>query len=71
MRGAGVTRFENDFPPGSDMVREIMSGPQAAERMEFVVFGRRAVDENYVSQGLPLPDAMSVSTGRSFSLLKR
>ncbi|KAK9371609.1 uncharacterized protein V1513DRAFT_455154, partial [Lipomyces chichibuensis] len=34
MRGAGEPIFETDFPPGSDMVGEILSGPQATERME-------------------------------------
>jgi len=32
MRGAGEPVFEYDFPPDSDMVGEIMSGPRAAER---------------------------------------
>ena len=40
MRGAGEPCFETDFPPGSDMMGEIMSGPKAAERMEFELFGR-------------------------------
>jgi len=42
MREAGEPVFECDFPPGSDMVGEIMSGPRAAERMEFELFGRLA-----------------------------
>ncbi|KAG0133747.1 hypothetical protein HOY82DRAFT_584337 [Tuber indicum] len=29
-----------DFPPGSDMIGEIMSGPKATARMEFELFGR-------------------------------
>ncbi|KAK9318733.1 HNH endonuclease-domain-containing protein [Lipomyces orientalis] len=33
MRGAGEPIFETDFPPGSDMVGEILSGPEAAKRM--------------------------------------
>lgn len=28
MKGAGEPIFENDFPPGSDMVGSIISGPQ-------------------------------------------
>ena len=40
MRGAGEPVFEVDFPPGSDMMGEIMSGPMAAERMEFKLFSR-------------------------------
>ena len=43
MKGAGEPVFECDFPPGSDMMGEIMSGPMAAERMEFELFSRMAV----------------------------
>ena len=43
MRGTGEPVFECDFPPGSDMMGEIMSGPIAAERMEFELFSRMAV----------------------------
>ena len=42
MRGVGEPVFEYDFPPGSDMVGDIMAGPRAAERMEFELFGRLA-----------------------------
>lgn len=42
MRGAGEPRFEHDFPPGSDIVRDILCGPKAAERMEFELFNRLA-----------------------------
>ena len=42
MRGAGEPIFENDFPPGSDMVGEVLGGPKAAERMEFELFSRLA-----------------------------
>ena len=42
MRGAGEPIFEHDFPPGSDIVGQILSGPKAAERMEFEVFSRLA-----------------------------
>ncbi|KAK9341968.1 hypothetical protein V1522DRAFT_417645 [Lipomyces starkeyi] len=34
MRGEGESVFEFDFPDGSDMVAEILSGPRAGERME-------------------------------------
>ncbi|KAK9312805.1 HNH endonuclease-domain-containing protein [Lipomyces starkeyi] len=34
MRGAGEPSFETDFPPGTDMIGEILSGPAAAKRME-------------------------------------
>ncbi|PUU79019.1 hypothetical protein B9Z19DRAFT_1047514 [Tuber borchii] len=40
MKGAGEACFETDFPPGSDMIGEIMSGAKAAERMEFELFTR-------------------------------
>ena len=43
MRGAGEPCFETDFPPGSDILREIREGPKAAERMEFEIFQRFAV----------------------------
>jgi len=42
MRGAGEPIFECDFPPGSDMIGEIMSG-LVAERMGFELFSRMAV----------------------------
>ena len=40
MRGAGEPIFEHDFPPGSDIVGDILHGPKAAERMEFELFSR-------------------------------
>ncbi|KAK9327481.1 HNH endonuclease-domain-containing protein [Lipomyces starkeyi] len=40
MRGAGEPSFEMDFPPGTDMMGEILSGPQAAKRMEAELFSR-------------------------------
>ncbi|PUU83146.1 hypothetical protein B9Z19DRAFT_1039877 [Tuber borchii] len=46
MKGAGEPCFETDFPPGSDMIGEIMSGPKAAERMEFELFSRLNAIEN-------------------------
>ncbi|KAK0724110.1 glycoside hydrolase superfamily [Lasiosphaeris hirsuta] len=42
MKGAGEPNLEHDFPPGSDMMGEIRSGPKAAERMEFELFNRLA-----------------------------
>ena len=42
MRGEGEPVFECDFPHGSDIVGEIMSGPKAGERMEFELFTRLA-----------------------------
>ena len=40
MKGAGEPIFEDDFPPGSDMMGQILRGPKAAERMEFELFSR-------------------------------
>ncbi|KAK9241663.1 HNH endonuclease-domain-containing protein [Lipomyces tetrasporus] len=40
MRGAGEPSFEMDFPPGSDMMGEILSGQEAAKRMEAELFSR-------------------------------
>jgi hypothetical protein len=42
MRGAGEAHFEHDFPPGSDIVGDVLNGPRAAERMEFELFSRLA-----------------------------
>jgi hypothetical protein len=42
MKGAGEPIFEHDFPPGSDMMGQILKGPRAADRMEFELFGRLA-----------------------------
>lgn len=39
-RRAREPLFETDFPPGSDMLRDIRNGPKAAERMEAELFGR-------------------------------
>jgi hypothetical protein len=41
-RGTGEPNFDQDFPPGSDMVGEILSGPRGPERMEFELFSRFA-----------------------------
>ncbi|KAK9234188.1 HNH endonuclease-domain-containing protein [Lipomyces kononenkoae] len=40
MRGAGEPVHEFDFPPGTDMIGDILSGPQAAQRMEAELFSR-------------------------------
>jgi len=46
MKGTGEPLFEIDFPAGSDEMGEIISGPKAAERMEFELFGRLAFFDN-------------------------
>ncbi|RPA89459.1 hypothetical protein L873DRAFT_1721768, partial [Choiromyces venosus 120613-1] len=40
MKGTGEPCFETDFPPGSDIMGEIMTGQKGGERMEFELFGR-------------------------------
>ncbi|KAK9310850.1 HNH endonuclease-domain-containing protein [Lipomyces starkeyi] len=40
MRGAGEPSFETEFPPGTDMMGEILSGSTAAKRMEAELFSR-------------------------------
>jgi len=40
MKGVGEPNFEHDFPPGSDIVGDIIKGPMAAERMESELFSR-------------------------------
>jgi hypothetical protein len=42
MKGAGEPIFEDDFPPVSDMMDQILRAPKAAERMEFELFNRLA-----------------------------
>jgi len=42
MKGMGEPIFEYDFPPGSDMIGDILNGPKAAERMEYELFTRLA-----------------------------
>ena len=42
MKGAGEPVFEHDFPPGSDIVGDILRGPRSTERMEAELFGRLA-----------------------------
>ncbi|OXV09932.1 hypothetical protein Egran_02305 [Elaphomyces granulatus] len=44
MKGAGEPVLEHDFPPGSDMIGEVLSGPRAAEVMEFHLFSRLATE---------------------------
>jgi hypothetical protein len=49
MRGVGEPIFEHDFPPGSDIIGDVLSGPRAAERMEFEVFNRLATQVKIAS----------------------
>ncbi|PUU75709.1 hypothetical protein B9Z19DRAFT_1152524 [Tuber borchii] len=40
IRGVGEPIFEHDFPPGTDMVDEILAGPFGKERFEFAIATR-------------------------------
>lgn len=40
MKPGGQPVFEHDYPPGSDMVGQILRGPQPEGRMEFELFMR-------------------------------
>ncbi|KAK9357635.1 hypothetical protein V1504DRAFT_398437, partial [Lipomyces starkeyi] len=40
MRRAGEPLFEMDFPPGTDMMGKILSGPEPDKRMEAELFSR-------------------------------
>ncbi|KAK9375624.1 uncharacterized protein V1513DRAFT_463755 [Lipomyces chichibuensis] len=40
MRGDGEPSFEMDFTPGTDMMGDILGGPEAAKRMEAELFSR-------------------------------
>jgi len=40
VRGAGEPIFEHDFPPGTDMMGEILAGPYARERFELEIAAR-------------------------------
>jgi len=39
-KGVGEPYWEQDFPPGLDMMTEIVNCPRAAEKMEFEIFSR-------------------------------
>lgn len=43
VRGVGEPLFENDYPPGPDMVGDILRGPKGSERMEFELLNRLAM----------------------------
>ncbi|KAJ8104389.1 hypothetical protein POJ06DRAFT_191722, partial [Lipomyces tetrasporus] len=40
MKGVGEPNFETNFPSGTDMMGEILGGPDAAKRMEAELFSR-------------------------------
>jgi len=40
VKGAGEPIFEHDFPPGTDMMGEILAGPYARERFELEIAAR-------------------------------
>ena len=43
MRGAGEPTFENDFPPGTDMMKVVREGPYSKERFELELAARLGV----------------------------
>lgn len=45
MRGAGEHSFEHDFPPRSDMLKEILEGPFPTEWFEMELSSRLRVWE--------------------------
>lgn len=52
MKGMGEPYFEDHFPPGSDMVGQILKGPKPESRMEFELFtklGHLTEGENQLS----------------------
>jgi hypothetical protein len=53
MRGAGGPVLERDFPPGSDILGDILGGPRLAKRMEVELFNRLAVQGEMVSSKEP------------------
>lgn len=46
MRCGGEPVFEDDFPPGTDIMREIEKGPLAKERFELELSSRLKDDVN-------------------------
>ncbi|KAJ5701921.1 hypothetical protein N7488_009469 [Penicillium malachiteum] len=44
MRGFGEPTFEWDFPPGTDMMKEIREGPAPIERLEIEISSRLQTD---------------------------
>ena len=48
MKGAGEPTYEHEFPPGSDIMGDIINGSKAVERMEFEISSRLAVHTEIV-----------------------
>jgi hypothetical protein len=51
MRCAGEPVFEHDFPPGSDIVGDILHGQKPTERMEYELFSRLGAQMELFSVG--------------------
>ncbi|OQE24149.1 hypothetical protein PENFLA_c010G07696 [Penicillium flavigenum] len=45
MKGDGEPVFEHDFPPGTDMIGEILRGPYPGERMELELYSRLGLQD--------------------------
>lgn len=56
MRGAGEPVFEDDFPPGTDKVGEILRGPLPQQRMEFELASRLYGLENQTPRDTERPE---------------
>ena len=54
MRGTGEIILEHDLPPGSDLMGQILSEPQAADRMEFELFGQHVLESGKLQEGFRL-----------------
>ncbi|KFY13267.1 hypothetical protein V492_03376 [Pseudogymnoascus sp. VKM F-4246] len=61
MKGAGQKAWETDFGDGSDMMGEILEGPDAAERMEVELFTRLGAGELHYSKS---PEVSSGTSSR-------
>ncbi|CAK7210933.1 hypothetical protein SBRCBS47491_000946 [Sporothrix bragantina] len=55
MRGSGEPIFEEDFPPGSDMMGEIQEGPHAVQRLTFELSSRLANHMDIVEDDIEKP----------------
>jgi hypothetical protein len=60
VRGAGEPIFEQDFPPGTDMMKEIREGPYAQERFERELAARFRETEGK-EEGCPINEFLMAS----------
>jgi len=67
MRGAGEPIFEHGFPPGSDVVGDILYGPKAAESLSCLVAW--VLKLNYFQQRARMVAELLVAQHYRFTLL--